>query len=135
MSNAKTFRDWAKEILPIVQAAANGEVIQGRFMGDCSDWEDSQHDWEVFRMSCEYRVKPKTIRIGEYDVPEPIREMPALGITYYVADIAGSSLYGVATWVCDVEDIKWFNRGMVHSTKDAAIRHAKALLSLTEVNI
>lgn len=61
--------------------------------------------------------------------------MPTLGTDYYITDIAGSSLYGVATWVCDVEDITWFNRGMVHSTKDAAICHAKALLSLTKVNI
>lgn len=135
MSNAKTFQDWAKEILPIVQAAANGEVIQGRSSWDCSDWEDSQHDWEVFRMSCEYRIKPKTIRIGEYDVPEPMREMPTLRTDYYIADIVGSSLYGVATWVCDADDIEWFNRGMVHSTKDAAICHAKAILSLTEAHI
>ena len=133
MSNAKTFQDWAKEILPIVQAAANGEVIQGRFMGDCSGWEDSQHDWEVFRMSCEYRIKPKTIRIGEYDVPEPMREIPARGTTYYVVDTVTPNSPRKYAWAGDTADIGWFNLGILHSTRDAAVLHAKALLSLTEV--
>lgn len=131
MSNAKTFQEWAKEILPIVQAAANGEPIEVMNSGK---WVDKAQ-YLGFDMYDTYRIKPKTIRIGEYDVPEPLREMPTLGTDYYITDIIGSSLYGVATWVCDVEDITWFNRGMVHSTKDAAICHAKALLSLTEVNI
>ena len=130
MSNAKTFQDWAKEILPIVQAAANGAVIEFKQAGV---WYEKAHNDLCY--DYEYRVKPKTIRIGKYDVPEPLREMPTLGTDYYITDIASNSLYGVATWVCDVEDITWFNRGMVHSTKDAAICHAKALLSLTEVNI
>jgi hypothetical protein len=133
MSNAKTFQEWAKEILPIVQAAANGEIVQGRFDGDCSDWEDSEQDWEVLRMSCEYRVKPKTIRIGEYDVPEPMREMPAPDTKYYVADTVSPSSPREFLWRRDSADINWFNLGIVHSTKDAAVLHAKALLSLTEV--
>lgn len=131
MSNAKTFQEWAKEILPIVQAAANGEPIEVMNSGK---WVDkAQH--LCFDMYDVYRVKPKTIRIGKYDVPEPMREMPALDTNYYIACITTSGLYGVATWVCDAKDIEWFNRGVVHSTKDAAVLHAKALLSLTEVNI
>ena len=133
MSNAKTFQDWAKEILPIVQAAANGEVIQGRFSGYCSDWEDSQHDWDVFRMSCEYRVKPKTIRIGEYDVPEPMREIPVHGTSYYVVDIVSPDSPMEYMWVNDPADNNWLRLGIVHSTRDAAVLHAEALLSLTEV--
>lgn len=130
MSNAKTFQDWAKEILPIVQAAANGAVIEFKQAGV---WYEKAHNDICY--DYEYRVKPKTIRIGEYDVPEPMREMPALDTDYYIACITTSGLYGVATWVCDVQDIEWLNRGVVHSTKDAAVLHAKALLSLTEANI
>lgn len=131
MSNAKTFQDWVKEILPIVEAAANGETIEVMNSGK---WVDkSKH--LGFVMYEVYRVKPKTIRIGEYDVPEPMREMPAFGTDYYIACTVAPSLYGVGTWVCDADDIEWFNRGIVHSTKDAAVHHAKALLSLTEVRI
>ena len=128
MSNAKTFQDWAKEILPIVQAAANGAVIE--FKQDGVWYEKAYND---LYCDYEYRIRLNTIRIGEYDVPEPMREMPALDTYYYIACITTSGLYGVATWVCDAKDIEWFNRGVVHSTKDAAVLHAKAILSLTEV--
>ena len=130
MSNAKTFQDWAKEILPIVQAAANGAVIEFKQAGVWYEkaFNDLCYDYE-------YRIRPNTIRIGEYDVPEPMREMPARDTDYYIACITTSGLYGVATWVCDAQDIEWFNLGVVHSTKDAAVLHAKALLSLTEVHI
>ena len=70
MSNAKTFQEWAKEILPIVEAAAIGACIQGRFPDLNNEW----HDAELFTLlhkQGEYRIKPKTIRIGEYDVPAP----------------------------------------------------------------
>lgn len=128
MSNANTFQDWAKEILPVVEAAANGASIEFKQAGV---WHEKIHNYLCY--AYEYRIKPKTIRIGEYDVPEPMREMPALDTDYYIACITTSGLYGVATWVCDDHDIEWFNRGIVHSTKDAAVLHAKALLSLTEV--
>ena len=39
-----------------------------------------------WRSSTQYRRKPKTIRIGEFDVPEPMREAPPLGTTVFVAD-------------------------------------------------
>lgn len=129
MDNAKTFQDWAKEILPIVQAAANGAVIEFKHDGV---WYAQAHT--DLCSDYEYRIRPNTIRIGKYDVPEPLREMPALGTDYYITNIARSGLYGVATWVCDAQDIEWFNRGVVHSTKDAAVLHAEALLSLTEVS-
>lgn len=130
MSNAKTFQDWAKGILPIVQAAANGAPIE---VMKSNGWVAKAEHLGFNRYST-YRIKPKTIRMGEYDVPEPMREMPARDTDYYIACITTSGLYGVATWVCDAQDIEWFNRGVVHSTKDAAVLHAKALLSLTEVS-
>lgn len=130
MSNAKTFQEWAKGILPIVQAAANGELIE---VMKSDGWE-AKAEHLGFNTYDTYRIKPKTIRIGEYDVPEPLREMPALYTDYYIACITTSGLYGVATWVCDAQDIEWFNLGVVHNTKDAAVLHAKALLSLTEVH-
>lgn len=129
MSNAKTFQDWAKEILPIVEAAANGTGIEFKQAGV---WYEKIHN----DLCCdyEYRIKPKTVRIGEYDVPEPMREMPALGTTYYVANTVTPSSPREYAWVCDVADIDWFNFGITHSTRDAAVLHAKALLSLTEVH-
>ena len=83
----------------------------------------------------EYRIRPNTIRIGEYDVPEPLREMPARGTTYYVADTVTPKSPREYAWAGDTADIGWLNHGILHSTRDAAVLHAKALLSLTEVHI
>ena len=128
MSNAKTFQDWAKEILPIVLAAANGAVIEFKHGGA---WYEKTHN----DLCCdyEYRIRQNTIRIGEYDVPEPLREMPARCTTYYVVDTVTPKLPRKYTWVGDTADIGWFNLGILHSTRDAAVLHAEALLSLTEV--
>lgn len=128
MSNAKTFQDWAKEILPIVQAAANGAVIEFKQGGV---WYEKTHNYLCY--DYEYRIRPNTIRIGEYDVPEPLREMPAWGTTYYVVDTVTPKSPRKYTWVGDTADIGWFNLGILHSTRDAAVLHAEALLSLTEV--
>ena len=128
MSNAKTFQDWAKEILPIVEAAANGASIEFK---QASVWHEKTHNYLCY--AYEYRIKPKTIRIGEYDVPEPMREMPALGTTHYVVDTVTPNSPRKYAWVGDTADIGWFNLGILHSTRDAAVLHAKALLSLTEV--
>lgn len=130
MSNAKTFQDWAKEILPIVEAAANGASIEFK-QGDV--WYEKTRTYLCY--DYEYRVKLKTIRIGEYDVPEPMREIPARGTTYYVVDTVAPSSPREYTWVGDTADIGWFNLGILHSTRDAAVLHTKALLSLTEVHI
>ena len=129
MSNAKTFQDWAKEILPIVEAAANGVGIEFEQDGV---WYEKPHNY----LCCdyEYRVKLKTIRIGEYDVPEPMREIPAWGTTYYVVDTVVPISPRKYTWVGDTSDISWFNIGILHSTRDAAVLHAQALISLTEVH-
>lgn len=129
MSNAKTFQDWAKEILPIVEAAANGVGIEFKQDGV---WYEKTHNYLCYDQ--EYRVKPKTIRIGEYDVPEPMREIPARGTTYYVVDTVTPKSPRKYTWVGDTADISWFNLGILHSTRDAAVLHAKALLSLTGVH-
>lgn len=128
MDNAKTFQEWAKEILHIIQAAANGEVIQGRFEGDCSDWEDSEYDWEVLLKSCEYRVKPKTIRIGEYDVPEPIMEVHRTPKGYFIP-VLNPSLVKWRVWHGTPADNEYLRLGLVHFSKENAELHAKAMLS------
>lgn len=127
MSNAKTFQDWAKEILPIVQAAANGAVIEFKQAGV---WYEKAHNDLCY--DYEYRVKPKTIRIGEYDVPEPLRDRP----------INGESVYLVCTDRASPVKLQWFpvehslyllDSGLLHGERAGAALHLKALLSLTKV--
>lgn len=85
------------------------------------------------RNPMDWRIKPKTININGFEVPEPLREKPEHGIEYYVPDIYSSNAFADNyTWEDDKVDSKHFRMGFVHLTKEAAKLHAKALLSFTK---
>ena len=87
-----------------------------------------------FYSHMEYRLKPepKTIRIGEYDVPEPVREPLEDDKEYWGVDPMAEELAWKYKWhnalFCNLR----LRRGLIHLTKEAAVIHAKALLSLTK---
>ena len=89
----------------------------------------------AFYDNMEYRLKPeppKTIRIGEYDVPEPVREPLEEDKEYWGVDPMAEELAWKYKWhnalFCNLR----LRRGLIHLTKEAAVIHAKALLSLTK---
>lgn len=75
--------------------------------------------------------KPKTIRIGEYDVPEPCREPLENDQFYYVADVIDQDDPLCSIWTGSRTGFDWLKAGLVHLNKEAAIAHGKALRSLT----
>ncbi|CDG86383.1 hypothetical protein [Xenorhabdus bovienii] len=79
----------------------------------------------------EYRLKPRTIRIGSVDVPEPVREPLEEGQDYYFLDLGGESYYDETFWLGDLDDVDRLNRCLIHLDRESAVMHAKALLSLT----
>ena len=81
----------------------------------------------------DFRLKPKTININGFEVPEPVREPLPVGSEYFVADPSVSTYYIRYVWLDDRTDQTFLKRGIMHLTKEAAIQHAKALLSFTEV--
>jgi len=85
----------------------------------------------VFNDCFDYELIPKTININCHEVPEPMREKPDIGAKYWYVDIDG--LYEWTTWQDDECDDNRFKNGVCHATKQAAIAHAKALFSFTEV--
>ncbi|QTL38756.1 hypothetical protein HGO23_12795 [Xenorhabdus budapestensis] len=96
-------------------------------------------DWNTLESECGfdrvfgYRLKPRTIRIGEYDVPEPVRVEPEINTKYFSPSILSPSVLFVSfEWSGDFYDSIALNRGMVHLEKESAELHAKALISLTK---
>lgn len=77
-------------------------------------------------------LRSKTIRIGLFDVPEPLRESPRLCAILFTPNLVTTSGYLCITWDSDGTDDRMLQRGLLHTTKEAAIIHTKALLSLTE---
>lgn len=81
----------------------------------------------------EYRRRPRTIKIGDREVPEPLREEPAFMTQYWVPDVHASSpnLAVSLKWVGDKFALRWLARGLVHLTEEAATAHAEALLAFS----
>ena len=76
---------------------------------------------------------PKTIRIGEYDVPEPVRKpLEDDDKEYWGVDLMAEELACKYKWNNALFCNLMFRRGLIHLTKEAAVIHAKALLSLTK---
>ena len=121
-------RDWYAELAPIIAAAATGKVVQ--YLNADGNWYTSQG---AFMHSIKYRIKPeapKTIKVNGFDVPEPMREAPAYDTGYYLAIPHDANYYGYMVWCDDEYDARWLSRGMLHSTKEAAVAHAKAMLGI-----
>lgn len=129
MSKLNAFQEWCKEILPVVLAAARGDVIEARFIG-AGDWVESQCDWECFGKSREYRIKPRTITVNGFEVPEPIREAPAVGTKCYLACVTKREFVCCLYWDGLPADYHWLRLGLWHSTEEAAVIHAKAMLGI-----
>ena len=102
--------------------------------GFVDEWVDVSANI-IFNENLQYRLKPeppKTIRIGEYDVPEPVREPLEDDKEYWGVDLSATELAWKYTWhnacFCKLR----LRRGLIHLTKEAAVIHAKALLSFTK---
>ena len=127
MKELNEFQKWCKEILPVVQAAADGEEIQ--FYGESlKEW--IAKDLGSLNDGTKYRIKPRTITVNGFEVPEPVREAPEIGSRYWIATTTSHALSGDAVWNADIADLLWLSRGICHTTKEAAIAHAKAMLGI-----
>ena len=71
------------------------------------------------------------IRIGKFDVPEPMRVAPELGSQYWVVELSAALLGKSYRWDGDGVDLCHLSQGICHTTHEAAELHGRALLSLT----
>ncbi|MBD2782516.1 hypothetical protein [Xenorhabdus szentirmaii] len=98
---------------------------------DDTEWLDCRGPVE-FWFDREYRLKPKTIRIGEFDVPEPVREPLEKGTEYYLPAVNNPySLCSAAIYDGKPKDFERLSRGVIHLDRGSAEIHATALISLT----
>ncbi len=76
-------------------------------------------------------IKPRSLTINGVELVPPMCKPPAMGAVYYIADIGTKDFSNNTSWSNDSVDNQWFSRGLAHATKEAAIAHARALLSFT----
>ncbi len=91
------------------------------------------HNHICFHHNWEYRQIPKTIKINGFEVPEPMRVKPENGKIFYFVALGATDGARAECWTGGEYDNIRFNRGICHATELAALIHAKALFSFSEV--
>jgi hypothetical protein len=120
----------------VLIALANGQEIQYTPHTDIS-WSDyvERNPINFSPLYCTenviWRVKPKTIRIGERDVPEPMRVAPATGTVIWMPSIWYQTKASSLTWCNTSENTIRIERGLCHDNREAAIAHAEALILIS----
>ncbi|MDE1488952.1 hypothetical protein KKI90_22265 [Xenorhabdus bovienii] len=101
--------------------------------GDADRWCSLAGEF-YFDPDSEYRLKPRTIKIGEYDVPEPVREPLEEYDEYFYVNTGAIYHEGGASfsrWMGNDVDNYRLSAGLIHLDHESAELHAKALISLT----
>lgn len=120
----------------LLRAIADGEEIE------CADTRSVPVSWFLtssqlaltqitYNTRLKFRIKPKTIRIGEYDVPEPMRVEPEEDAEFFLPAVLSPRKYVPRRWAGHPDQCEYLAAGLCHSTAEAAELHAKALISLT----
>lgn len=87
-------------------------------------------DHPTWNEGTQFKRKPRTININGYEVPEPVRSKPESGAEVFMVNLNNSQPVTVTFFIADV-DTPALKHGLLHTTREAAELHAKALLSFT----
>ena len=74
------------------------------------------------------RLTPKTIRIGDIDVPMPMQVAPEKGTTYWVVSFFGLELVRLEIWANHDADHVRLRRNLCHLAKADCCTHAEAII-------
>ena len=114
----------------VIIAWANGEEIEVKgFIFGKETWTRIENP--LWHPESEYRVKPKTIKIGNVEVPKPVQE----------SELKVGEFYFLATWgkqVRQIENNSLYNStlvqaarcGFLHRTAEGAEMYIDALIKL-----
>jgi hypothetical protein len=89
--------------------------------------------WSVVDLAntpANFRRKPRTRVVNGFTVPAPIQEMPTNMSPYFLALPDINEWFGKYDWDDSDADRLWFSRGLLFSTKEAAIANAKAMCGI-----
>ena len=109
------------------------EFIQGRDE-ECDEWEDytGVGYLPTFNPEYKYRLKPKTININGFEVPEPLRVAPKFEVKYYYPNLCMDRVYGTE-WQDTELDNDRFNNGIIYAEKENCWIYLNAILSFTKI--
>jgi hypothetical protein len=117
----------------ILRAIADGKKVQYR-NAVTGTWEDLDVKDVVACMNLlapgklQWRIAPKTIKIGDIEVPEPCRVTPEVGQKFWTLTPFGGAAHFI--WDGTKPCYDALEGGFVHLTEDAARQHYEAIKSL-----
>lgn len=125
----------------ILRAIADGKKVQYRSTLSGKDWiqygpwedfdgKDIEACWSLLASGpcVKWRIAPKTIKVGNVEVPEPCREVPEPG--WKVWAIHPVNRVEPFTWYSSKACYDALKGGFVHLTEKAAEQHYEAIKSL-----
>lgn len=117
---------WADVII----AMANGQEVEYRRDGEEKWWSAKVNGVDPFTdPQFNWRITPRTIKIGGIEVSEPIMKEPQRGARIFVPNPLAGNLFANLLWLPEVQQAPIImQRGLVHLTADDAITHAKAMI-------
>jgi len=121
----------------ILRAIADGKKIEYKNYTD--EWCEVDNATALGMISVavytEFRIKPEVILINGIEVPKPCSNALAPETIYYIPYLEAKQVdyrWTSISWDNDSYDLHMLKLGLVHLTKEAAIKHAEALLSFTQ---
>ena len=75
-------------------------------------------------------IKPRTIMIGDMEVPEPCRVPLEMGQKYWLVAFEKDYIFDFA-WEGDGSDFDWLKAARIHLTLEAAEQHRIALIKVS----
>ena len=107
--------------------------------GDVNKSYDSGKTWDNLPVdvhSSFLAIKQKTIKIGDIEVPEPVKTELDYGENYYVPHIDHSGCsWTIYRWLYNKTNANHLKYGLIHLTAKNAEKHADAIISLSRIDI
>ena len=117
-----------------LRAIADGETLQVLIsqrwvnLSYVTALSELQGDGSLNASYC--RIKPRTITIGKYEVAEPMREAPSVGVKYFYLNAADSNGVHAYSWDDDDTDHIVLVAGMCWLKREDAELATKAITEL-----
>ena len=99
------------------------------------DWQEWQNgsdysSWMNPTAGCKWQVRliPKTMLFNRQQLPMPMETAPKEGTVIYMADVFDDENIFQTFWANTEGQQKWLKYGLIHSTKEAAIKWANAMI-------
>jgi hypothetical protein len=117
-----TLAEKAEIVKSLATAMADGKVVEIHEAD--TGWErvESLHFYE----DMEYRIRD-FMDVNGFNVPVPETIAPIKGSAYYIPSVYTFEWYTVDFWQGTESNFRHLDRGILHLSKEGAVKHAKAM--------